>query len=71
MLGQSGERVEYKPDIDPESRMEQKEEGLYISVVRAQRIYNDHKWPNPIVVRLEGVKPVRGFEINTENADIT
>jgi len=57
VLGQSGELVEYKPDIDAESRFEQTSDGLKISVVRAQRIYNNHKWPNPIVVKLEQVVP--------------
>ena len=35
----------------------QKEDGLHISVVRAQRIYNNSKWPNPITVKLEYVVP--------------
>ena len=29
---------------------------LHISCVRAQRIYNNHKWPNPIVLKLENVE---------------
>jgi alpha-L-fucosidase len=57
VLGQSGELVEYNPDADAIALFKQKEEGLYISVVRAQRIYNNHKWPNPIVVKLENVEP--------------
>jgi alpha-L-fucosidase len=57
VLGQSGEVVEYNPDADATARYDQKEDGLQISVVRAQRIYNDHKWPNPIVVKLENVQP--------------
>jgi alpha-L-fucosidase len=57
VLGQSGELVEYNPSADATARYEQKEDGMHISVVRAQRIYNDHKWPNPIVVKLENVAP--------------
>ena len=57
VLGQSGEVVEYNPDAAATARYDQKEDGLQISVVRAQRIYNDHKWPNPIVVKLENVQP--------------
>lgn len=57
VLGQSGEVVEYNPGADATARFEQKEDGMHISVVRAQRIYNDHKWPNPIVVKLENVEP--------------
>ncbi len=57
VLGQSGELVEYNPSVDATARFDQKKDGLHISVVRAQRIYNDHKWPNPIVVKLENVEP--------------
>ena len=57
VLGQSDKVVEYQAGVDATSRFQQREDGLHISVVRAQRIYNDHKWPNPIVVKLENVKP--------------
>ena len=57
VLGQSGEVVEYNPDADGKARFEQTKNGLMISVVRAQRIYNNHKWPNPIVIKLENVEP--------------
>ena len=63
ILGQSDKVVEYKPDIDPQSRFEQKKDALHISVVRAQRIYNNHKWPNPIVVRLEGIEAVSDYNV--------
>jgi len=56
VLGQSGELVEYNPEADATARYEQKENGLHISIVRAQRIYNNHKWPNPIVVKVENVE---------------
>jgi alpha-L-fucosidase len=55
VLGQSDKIVEYM-SVDPVSRYSQESDGLKISVVRAQRIYNNHKWPNPIVVKLENVK---------------
>ena len=57
VLGHGGELVEYYPKIDATPRFEQKKDGLQISVVRAQRLYNDHKWPNPVVVKLTNVKP--------------
>lgn len=56
VLGQNSQVVEYQPDANPECRIAQTEEGLWISVVRAHRLYNNHKWPNPIVVKLEGVR---------------
>ena len=55
-LGQNDRVVEYKPKVKPESKIQQTADGLQISVVRAQRIYNNTKWPNPVVVKLEGVE---------------
>ncbi len=57
VLGQTGNIVEYKPDVDGKATFEQTSEGLKISVVRAQRIYNNHKWPNPIIVKLKNIQP--------------
>jgi alpha-L-fucosidase len=55
VVGQNDRVVEYQPKIDPKPTAQQTDQGLKISVVRAQRIYNNHQWPNPIVVKLEGV----------------
>jgi len=55
VLGQNDRVVEYKPDANPVSKVKQTREGLQISVVRAQRVYNNRKWPNPLVVKLENV----------------
>jgi alpha-L-fucosidase len=57
VLGQNDQVVEYKPKLNPKSEIIQKEDGMHISVVRAQRIYNNGKWPNPIVVKLENIEP--------------
>jgi alpha-L-fucosidase len=57
VLGQNSKVVEYQLDNNPESRFTQQADGLHISVVRAQRIYNNYKWPNPITVKLENVEP--------------
>ncbi|CAA6692182.1 MULTISPECIES: alpha-L-fucosidase [unclassified Lentimonas] len=59
VLGQNDKVVEYQPKIVPTSRFKQVEEGLEISVVRAQRIYNDKKWPNTVVVKLDHVEFVK------------
>jgi len=56
VLGHHGEVLEYNPETDPAPTVKSKDNGIEISVMRAQRIYNDRKWPNPIVVKLEGVK---------------
>lgn len=57
VLGQNDRVVEYKPDIDPTVFFEQKADGLHVSVVRGQRIYNNSKWPNPISIKLAYVEP--------------
>jgi len=57
VLGQSGELVEYRPTTDASTWFEQKDDGLHISCVRAQRIYNNHKWHNPLVVKITNTKP--------------
>jgi alpha-L-fucosidase len=56
VLGQNDLVVEYQPENLPDSRMQQTAEGLRISVVRAQRLYNNHNWPNPIVVKFDNVE---------------
>ncbi|MDR2512525.1 MAG: alpha-L-fucosidase [Puniceicoccales bacterium] len=56
ILGQNDKVVEYS-NVVPKSKFKQTPNGLEVSVVRAQRIYNDYKWPNPIVIKLENVKP--------------
>ncbi|MGJ8632659.1 MAG: alpha-L-fucosidase [Luteolibacter sp.] len=60
ILGQNDKVLEYNPKADVQSRFEQKPEGLEVSVMRAQRIYNNQSWPNTVVVRLENVEFVVG-----------
>ncbi len=57
VLGHAGELVEYQPGTDAKPYLEQKEDGIHVSVVRAQRIYNNHKWPNPIVLKITNIEP--------------
>lgn len=52
ILGQSSKLVEYQPQTDPRLYFEQKEDGLHISCVRAHRIYNNHRWHNPLVLKI-------------------
>jgi alpha-L-fucosidase len=52
VLGQSDRVVEYQPDTDASTRYEQQADGLHVSCVRAQRIYNNHYWPNPLVLKI-------------------
>ncbi len=57
VLGQNDKVVEYQNNKDATSRFEQKDDGLHISVVKAQRVYDNYKWPNPITVKMEQVEP--------------
>jgi len=43
-----------RADVVPWSRPAKN--GLIVSFTRSQRLYNDKKWPNPIVLKLEGVE---------------
>ncbi len=52
ILGQSGQVLEYKPDVNPKATWTQDERGLHISAMRAQRLYNNNRWPNPVVIRI-------------------
>jgi alpha-L-fucosidase len=42
VLGKNDIMTEYKPSSDTKSKIEQREDGLNISIVRAQLIYNNH-----------------------------
>ncbi len=57
VLGQSGEVLEYQPKVVPRTTWEQTPDGLRIRAMRAQRIYNNRRWPNPVVLKLENVAP--------------
>jgi alpha-L-fucosidase len=52
ILGQSGKVLEYNPDVNPKARWTQDETGLHISAMRAQRLYNNSQWPNPVVIEI-------------------
>ena len=52
VLGHDGIVLEYQKEYDPSPNFEQKGNDVEISVTRSQRIYNDKKWNNPIVVKL-------------------
>lgn len=59
VLGQNDKVLEYRPSENPQSRFKQKKSGLEISIMRAQRIYNNRQWPNTLVVKLENVEFAR------------
>jgi len=69
ILGQSSLIQEYKPGKDVSCKLMQTDTGLIISVVKAQRIYDDHRWPNPVVIKIENVTPaIQPVQVNTIEA---
>jgi len=56
VLGQNDLVVEYWPENTPTSRFIQHGDLLEISISRAQRLYNDKIWPNPVVVKLTNIE---------------
>lgn len=57
ILGQSGRVLEYQPNVNPKATWTQDENGLHITAMRAQRIYNNSKWPNPVVIKITHARP--------------
>ena len=59
VLGQNGERVEYRPFIDAKTTWTQDDAALHVSAVNAQRLADDRKWPNPVVIKITHAKAAR------------
>ncbi len=57
VLGQSDQIVEYKPDVNPKTSWTQEKSGLKITAFRAQRLYTDRSWPDPVVLKITNVEP--------------
>lgn len=57
VLGQSGELLEYRPKVDAATRWKQESDGLHVSMMRAQRLYDNRRWPNPVVMKITNAQP--------------
>lgn len=57
VLGQNEKVLEYRPEVTPKTEWEQTSGGLRITAYRAQRLYNDRRWPNPVVLKITNVMP--------------
>ncbi len=55
VLGHNGKVLEYDKEANPEPTVVQTENGMKLSIMRSQRIYNDRKWNNPLVVKITEV----------------
>ncbi|MCP5114827.1 MAG: alpha-L-fucosidase, partial [bacterium] len=56
VLGQNDIVLEYRPDVTPKTEWEQTPAGLRVTAYRAQRLYNDRRWPNAVVLKLTNVE---------------
>ncbi len=57
VLGQNDKVLEYQFEVVPKTTWRQATDGLHLRAMRAQRLYNDRKWPNPVVLKLTHVRP--------------
>lgn len=56
VLGQEHRVEKFSERHDIGTRFKQTDDGLEVSVKRAQRLYNNRRWPNAVVLRLENVE---------------
>jgi len=57
VLGQSDEIVEYRPEVKPRTTWTEDTGGLHIKLYRAQRLYTDRRWPDPVVLKITNAQP--------------
>lgn len=56
ILGYASELLEYTKDADVGIYISPTPLGLLVSAVNGHRFYTNHKWPNPVVFKIENVK---------------
>lgn len=57
VLSQNDRVLEYQPNVVPKTTWKQDGDTLRIRAMHAMRIYNDRKWPNPIVLKVTHAQP--------------
>ncbi len=57
VVGQSDELLEYRPAVNPKTTWQDGASGLAIRAMRAQRFYDNRRWPNPVVLKISGAQP--------------
>jgi alpha-L-fucosidase len=57
IVGQTGQILEYRPDVIPKTTWRQDAQGLHITATTAQRMYDDRRWPQPVVLRITRAEP--------------
>ena len=57
VLGQNDRVLEYRLDVVPRSTWRQEADGLHIRAMHAQRLQDNSRWPNPVVLKITGAQP--------------
>jgi alpha-L-fucosidase len=57
VLGQNDRVLEYQETTTPKTTFQQGADGLHIRAMHAQRLQDNSQWPNPVVLKITGVKP--------------
>jgi alpha-L-fucosidase len=57
VLGQNGRVLEYRPEVHPEPGFKQEADGLHVHAMFTQRLQDNSRWPNPIVLKITNVRP--------------
>ncbi|MBI5689136.1 MAG: alpha-L-fucosidase [Verrucomicrobia bacterium] len=57
ILGQNDQVMEYQPSVVPKTTFRQEADGLHVRAMHTQRLHDDRRWPNPIVIKLTHVQP--------------
>jgi alpha-L-fucosidase len=57
VLGQNDQVVEYHREIKPKSSWHEERDGLHVRALQAQRLQDNFRWPNPVVLKITNVEP--------------
>jgi alpha-L-fucosidase len=57
VLGQNGRVLEYRPAVNPAPSFRQETDGLHIHAMFTQRLQDNSRWPNPIVLKITNARP--------------
>ncbi len=57
VLGQNDQILEYRDDLVPKTTWHQEADGLHIRAMHAQRLQDNHRYPNPVVLKITNAEP--------------
>jgi alpha-L-fucosidase len=56
VLGQSDKILEYHPAVVPKTTFTMEKDGIHIHANHAQRMQDNYRWPNPVVLKITNVE---------------